>query len=259
MRIAICGAQSDRSALSELLLDYCARRGISCETKSFAGEEDLLCATESGAWYDVIFMEVPAARNAGLDVARELRALRSAGDIILYSDSTAGAVAGYEIGARGYLVKPLRADKISACMDQITGGWGACAYQVRRRRQVISLPYEDILFVESRNSKCLLHLRGEESCPVYKKLAEIETELADNRFLRCHQSYLVNLDYVARIDRQFELTTGDVVLIRQRSLKTVRQAYFDYVTERTALRRSGLRERLSARAGEQETACGVDK
>ena len=188
-------------------------------------------------------------RNSGLEAARELRALHAAGDIVLYSTSAECAVAGYDVGACGYLVRPLRADKIRACMDRITGRQGMCAYQVRRRRQVVSLPYEDILFVESRNAKCLLHLRKGEDCPVYKKLDEIEAALQDNRFLRCHQSYLVNLDYVARIDRQFELTTGDVVLIRQRSLKTVRQAYLDYTTERAALRRSGLRKRLGTHAG----------
>lgn len=253
MRIAICGTKCDRSALSELLLDYCVRQELACEIKPFASGEDLLCAAEEGAWYDVIFMEVLAGRFSGLDAAQELRAQHCAGDIILYSTSAECAVAGYDVGACGYLVKPFRKDRIDACMDRLTGRQSGRAYQVRRRRQVVSLPYEDILFVESQNSKCLLHLRKGENCPVYKKLGEIEEELNDARFLRCHQSYLVNLDYVARINRQFELTTGDVVLIRQRSLKTVRQVYLDYMTERAALRRAGLRERLSAQPAEQET------
>ena len=65
---------------------------------------------------------------------------------------------------------------------------------------------------------------------IYKKLSEIEQALTDRRFLRCHQSFLVNMRYIAKADKQFELTTGDVVLIRQRSLREIRQTYLDYTT-----------------------------
>ena len=65
---------------------------------------------------------------------------------------------------------------------------------------------------------------------VYKRLSEIEHELQDGRFLRCHQSYLVNMDFIQLTDKQFVLTTGDTVLIRQRDLKAIRQCYLDYVS-----------------------------
>ncbi len=37
------------------------------------------------------------------------------------------------------------------------------------------------------------------------------------------------MDFIAQADRQFHLTTGESVLIRQRDLKSIRQAYLDYV------------------------------
>ena len=60
-----------------------------------------------------------------------------------------------------------------------------------------------------------------------------EEELDDERFLRCHQSYLVNMDHISQVDKQFILMTGEAVLIRQRDLKAMRQTYLDYMAGKT--------------------------
>ena len=63
---------------------------------------------------------------------------------------------------------------------------------------------------------------------IYKKLDEIQEELPPY-FLRCHQSYLVNMNYIKRADKEFELVTGDIISIRQRDLKRIRSVYLDYL------------------------------
>lgn len=67
---------------------------------------------------------------------------------------------------------------------------------------------------------------------MYKRLSEIEQELNDRCFLRCHQSFLVNMDYILRADKEFTLTNGDTVSIRQRSLKMMKKMYLDYLKEK---------------------------
>ena len=67
---------------------------------------------------------------------------------------------------------------------------------------------------------------------IYKRLGDIESELNDKRFLRCHQSYLVNMNYIKNVDKHFELTNGEIVCIRQRSLKAIRQEYLDYLNSK---------------------------
>ncbi|MDY4429835.1 LytTR family DNA-binding domain-containing protein, partial [Evtepia sp.] len=69
---------------------------------------------------------------------------------------------------------------------------------------------------------------------IYKTLNTIEKELGDRRFLRCHQSFLVNMDHIRQIDKQFLLSNGDIVPIRQRGVKPVRQAYIDYTASKSA-------------------------
>ena len=64
--------------------------------------------------------------------------------------------------------------------------------------------------------------------PVYKKLNEIESELNDARFLRCHQSYLVNMNYVSEANDSFILQNGDTVLIRAKSKRMILQKVLEY-------------------------------
>ena len=57
---------------------------------------------------------------------------------------------------------------------------------------------------------------------------EIESELNDARFLRCHQSYLVNMNYVSEANDSFVLQNGDMVLIRAKSKRMILQKVLEY-------------------------------
>ena len=59
-------------------------------------------------------------------------------------------------------------------------------------------------------------------------LNEIEAELNDARFLRCHQSYLVNMNYVSEANDSFVLQNGDTVLIRAKSKRMILQKVLEY-------------------------------
>lgn len=93
--------------------------------------------------------------------------------------------------------------------------------------------YHEILYIESSNSKCILHTTSGGAYTVYKTLNTIEKELSDRRFLRCHQSFLVNMDHIRQVGKQLLLSNGIYVPIRQRGVKPVRQAYVDYLASRS--------------------------
>ena len=229
MHIALCdGCAPDRERAARQLRRYFAARGLPCHLRCFSSSGEPLCSVEGGMWYDGVILDGCLSPLPGIDAARELRQLGYAGVIVFLCARSDFAVAGYEVGAAGYLLKPLRYDKLRACLDRSLRVESEQTYEVRRRGKVQRIPYGEITHVESRNSNCLVHLRGGESFVVYKKLGDIEGELDDRRFLRCHQSYLVNMDYICRADRQFELTTGEVVLIRQHGLGAIRRHYLSY-------------------------------
>ncbi len=61
--------------------------------------------------------------------------------------------------------------------------------------------------MESDNKVVYIYTTTQGIVKVYNKLDAFENELADSRFLRCHQSYLVNMQYVVSVvDSDFILS-----------------------------------------------------
>lgn len=233
MRIAVCDDSAfDRALLVELLQQHLAQRSLPVEIVQYDNGVNLLCDMEEEAWFDIVFLDIYMNDVLGIDVARKLRALRYNGEIIFLTASSDFAVDSYDVAAAGYLLKPISVEKLCLFVDRIIQNFDANTYQVRNRSKVVRIPFREILFVESSNSKCILHREGGESYTIYKRLGEIELELTDPRFLRCHQSFLVNMDFIQRMEKQFLLTTGDTVLVRQHDLRSIRQTYLDYVAHK---------------------------
>ena len=230
MRIAICDDSSiDRELVVALLHHYFVNKPISNEIIQYEKGVDLLHDFEDDMWFDIIFLDIYMNDLLGIDVAHKLRSLGYRGHIIFFTATADFAVDSYEVEALGYLLKPQSFEKLSQVMDRATREMTANTYQVKKHSKIIRVPYHEVLYVESMNSKCIMHCRNGQSYVIYKRLTDIEHELNDERFLRCHQSYLVNMDYIHQVDSQFTLVTGDTVAIRQRDLKAIRQTVLDYL------------------------------
>ncbi|MPL96555.1 hypothetical protein SDC9_42737 [bioreactor metagenome] len=78
---------------------------------------------------------------------------------------------------------------------------------VRSRGQIYSLRLNFIDYIVSSSRQIIFHGCGKE-LPVYGKLDEIEEKLGPS-FLRCHQSYLVNISRIAVFDKHgIQLRSG---------------------------------------------------
>ena len=190
---------------------------------------------EEGAYFDMAFLDIYMEDTMGNQIAHQLRAMGYQGEIVFLTASSDFAIEGYDVDASGYLLKPLDYGKLEMVMDRITRNIAPSTYQIRQRSTVTKLSYHEILYIESSNSKCILHTESGGAYTVYKTLNTIEKELRDRRFLRCHQSFLVNMDHIKQIGKQFLLSNGDYVPIRQRGVKAVRQAYMDYIVSTSAV------------------------
>lgn len=94
------------------------------------------------------------------------------------------------------------------------------------------ISYDKIEFAESQGNQILLHLMGGQVLRIYERMKNLEQELADRRFLKCHQSYIVNMDHVRSIGDTFVMKSGALVQIRQREKKQIREQYLSFLVER---------------------------
>ncbi len=229
MEIAVCDDDTiDRNTAAQMLR-HCLRAGgtgggITC----FSNGIELLYEAQDGKIFDAVFLDIYMDKMMGIDVARQLRASGYNGKIVFLTASAGFAVESYDVRAFGYILKPVTYEKIERITKELLEGFNNEVYQLRHRGEILSIDYNDIVFIESCNSKCVLHSASGETHTVYKRLCDIEDELCDSRFLRCHQSYLVNMNHIIHADKSFLTDSGETVLIRQKSLKEIKDRYFDF-------------------------------
>lgn len=233
MRIAVCeDNELHQEMLTCLLNRYAAEKSIHFELTPYKNGMNFLYDVDEGAYFDIVFLDIYMEDILGIDIARRLRSDGYRGSIVFLTASPDFALESYDVDADGYLLKPLDYTKLNTVLDSITHEVTPCIYQICQRSSVINLVYHEILYIESQNAKCIIHTVSDEKYTVYKTLNTIENELNDKRFFRCHQSFLVNMDHVRQVDKQFLLRNGESIPIRQRGIKPAREAFMDYTAQK---------------------------
>ncbi len=229
MRLAICDDNNlERRLLYALLKKYFSETSISCEFTLYDRGTNLYYDVTEDIEYDFIFLDLFMKDSFGMDVARKLREIPYKGKIIFCTVSADFALESYGVYASGYILKPYSMKDIRSTLDRFLPDYQCNCYAVKQKAQLVYIPFNEIMYVESNNTKCILHRADGREYNVYKKLGQIEEELKDPRFLRCHQSYLVNMNYIREANDGFLLQNGEEILIRAKSKKEIQQSFLEY-------------------------------
>ena len=96
----------------------------------------------------------------------------------------------------------------------------------QNHKQVFCL--DEIRYLESNAHRTIIHTLGNKYV-CYEKISELEKKMGDS-FVRCHQSFLVNMKYIRRIKNDtFKLEDGYEINISKRRYVKAKEKYFDYL------------------------------
>ena len=89
----------------------------------------------------------------------------------------------------------------------------------------IPLALDDLIYIETCRHKNLFYTKNG-VFSIYRKLNEIEMELNGMGFLRIHQSFLVNMQYIRKISSYLmTLTTGKELSVPKTRYPNVKKQY----------------------------------
>jgi two-component system, LytTR family, response regulator LytT len=231
LRIAICdddGAlRSDlRSALDRSL----AERGIRPRYREYSAGEQLVIDAAGDEPFDLVFLDVYLEGEDGVSVARSLRAVDPCVPIVFLTVSREHAVESYEVRATDYLMKPVEPADIDRVFDRVLPAQEPrLAFRVGTSRRYFA--FGDIAYLESRDHAVLLHTSDGSCYRGLAKLDDVQRDLQDPRFLRCHRSCLVNMDYIADVCDDFVLRDGTCVPVRVKERRKMHEAYHRYFVD----------------------------
>ena len=147
---------------------------------------------------DLIFLEIDMKEINGYEFSCMLRKNSIDIPLVFQTKNSSFALESYNVQAMNYLLKPVEERRIEKILDQIVLTQTKKEFVYTFKNKIRRSAYDDILYIETSKHclyiQCLFH---QERC--YLSLKEIEKQL-DQRFFRCHRSYIINLDYVKSVE-----------------------------------------------------------
>lgn len=197
LKIAICDDDpGERRTIDSLVYEYCKESGLTYESEQFASAAELLSRQKE---YGLYLLDVLMPGCDGVSAAKVIRERDPDAIIVFITSSLESAVDGYRVEASGFLLKPLSIDSFRDTMDRLSrrGLIGSTPMlTVNSRHTQIEIPLIKIIMMESDLHRIHIHTCGE-TFTINERLNNLEEQAVSYpAFLRCHQSFLVNLDFV---------------------------------------------------------------
>ncbi len=230
LKVAVC---EDNVEDMQHMASTLEQSGFVVLAEYYDSGEKFVAAFRSGI-YDIIFLDVYMKGLTGVEVAEAIRRVDENVVLAFITVSEAHALDGYRLGALKYLVKPAG---LSHVQDALT-----LAEMKRRLRKTgtflvggkyIEISIDRIMYLEQKDHTIWLYLDDEVlRLSQNMRMKKIADTLPSPPFIRCHHSYIVNLDYVAELNRDFLMKNGETVYIRQTDIKKCGDIYKAFILDK---------------------------
>lgn len=225
--IAICEDETFfASKLNKLVSEYSAMREIGVSVLTYSNGEQL---SASGQAPDVILMDVKLPGRDGMETVRRLRARSCTSQVVFITAYPQYVFQAFDLDAVHYLLKPVNSEKLFPVLDK------AVKRAVSREEQTVlftngtgsvKIPMADILYLEALDHQITVHTVT--GCFRFFGTLDAAQEKLDERFFRCHRSYLVNMSRVTkRRPGTAVVVGGDEVLISRRKQREFARRLLD--------------------------------
>lgn len=170
---------------------------------------------------DIAFLDIDFSQEkyTGIDIARKIRRVHNKSIIIFVTNYIEYAPDGYEVQAFRYVLKNEVHEKLERYLIDAISSLDSIqeTFQINLSGEIISIPIEDILYIESNLHTVNIYVQKREQSThkiysYYASLSSVEEMLTTKGFLRIHKSYLVNMRHIRKYQCHEALLDNGVAL-----------------------------------------------
>ncbi len=231
IKIAIC---DDERVIIDRLRGYIEKHikkaGLPYKIDIYQSGEEFAALEKAMSGYDIVFMDVNMKEMDGIKTAEDLRKYSDRTFLVFVTGFIEYSLAGYKVDAIRYIIKDettIESDIVEA-LNVILEKMGRSVHElvydfVEQREKKINI--DNIVYIDNFLHRACFHLVEndmEKEYTVYKKLDDIEQEIKEEKFVRIHQSFIVNMDYVCDVKRYYaKLINGNELPVSKQRYKSV--------------------------------------
>ena len=234
IKIAFC--DDDLSVLKELsiLMDrYRVERNQDITYAAFHSPLELLAEVERGTELDIIFLDVLMPGQNGISTAKEIRKYDTLVKIIYLTSSAEYAVDSYSVGAYFYQLKPIWQESFYRLMDSVLPECRRNEEKsliLRSKSGITRMDLDKLQYCEVMGRTLLFHRQDGVVLDSAGRLDDLCEQLKDyDCFIRCHRSYLVNMEYIKTISSKAILMVNqDEIPVPHGKCSEIKNQYLEY-------------------------------
>ncbi len=236
LRAAIYDSRLDSAKKIEQILSGLYRREIglfTCES-IFALEHYVLDVMKGNV--DIVFAGL-SARNPGIVASiANMQEIYPNMQVAFVAEEENQAADIFEASPAYFMLKPINEELVQKAMNRMLVRLcrkRAQLWAFESHKGMVVIPKEEIFYVESNRREITVILAGNRREKGTGKMTELEEGLGGG-FIRCHQSYIVNLSKIWRIDHQgITLHNRETVAVSRSRYKETKEAVRKYVEGRS--------------------------
>lgn len=231
-KIAICDDEATSLKLNYVLTEkILTEEGIEFEISTFEDMREMTQAlSKQKTGYDVLLSDILTTDMNGIEAAEQLRKLGEKLDIIFISTTAEYALDGYRVQALRYLQKPVDIEKLKEALliSYKKRATTKESMSVTSEGKIYNINYKQIVYIESDARDIRIVLK-DRVLLVHMKISDMEKMLPENRFFRCHRSYIINLGEMENLERyQTTMKNRDVLPVSQQLYNDTKKRYHSY-------------------------------
>ena len=233
-RLAVCEDENSvRRDLCLLCHEILEEEGIDHRITEFSSGKELAKRFEEEEdAFDLLILDICLEESNGIELARSLRWRENRVSIIFVTGYEEYALEGYGVQPVHFLLKPVKKENLAEAL------W--TDWKLNQEKKIVRLkfgsrtaflPIHEILYLESWNHEVVVHRKNTKN--TYRlSLTEAQRQISSRQFCRCHNSYLVNMEYVEEISRTELILPGNLrIPVGRAYYRELQQAFIRFINQ----------------------------
>lgn len=232
IKLAICDDKEEHLDRLKKDVEKSCKKNIIIDCFSNAKKLQKL-NNESNLQYDIILLDIELGEINGIKLAKELLNQNPHLQIIFVSSYKHYFEQVYYVSHVSFVSKPVKQkyliNALNKSIKTIEEYKAIPKLAIKQNSKIYTLIQNSIIYIERQKRNTQIHTTNE-NIQCSQKLSEIFKNLDDKLFFRCHESFIINLNFIKEYKLNCIITFDDTIIpVSRKYQKSLKEKFNFYI------------------------------